>query len=207
MNIKSLVRDFAALQVVQRISGPLVKLLPVETMPGWIARMHGMSVPTRVIPLADPSPSSGANIKIILSLVKSVLHLDGELAECGVYRGSTLTPLGLYLTQNNVPKKLFGFDLFEGFGDLDTGGSAESAYIQAHGTCDSTSYEMVQSMIDRFGLSNVTIVKGFFDETLARVKNVRFCFVNLDVDLYESVQGLLGFFLRPHGTGWCHLTR
>jgi O-methyltransferase len=194
MDVKSVIRDSPALRVVQRISGPLVKRLPVETMPGWIARMHGMSVPARIMPLADPSPGSGANIKIILSLVKSVLHLDGALAECGVYRGSTLIPLGLYLAQNNVKKKLLGFDSFEGFGDLDRGGSIEGAYFQAHGTCNDTSYEMVQSMVDRFGLSNVTIVKGFFNETLPKVKNERFCFVNLDVDLYESYKVCLEFF-------------
>src|SRR5947207_14300789 len=102
--IKATLRDSIGVRVVQRISGPLAKRLPVERMPWWIGAMHNISVPMRLVPLAEPSPSSGANIKIILSIVKSILHLDGALAECGVYRGSTLVPLGLYLAHNGEHK-------------------------------------------------------------------------------------------------------
>src|SRR5260370_40512888 len=94
--LKAAIRDSTALHVAERISGPLVKRLPVESMPGWLGRMYGINVPKRVVPLAEPSPSSGANIKIILRIVESTLPLEGDLAECGVYRGATLTPLSLY---------------------------------------------------------------------------------------------------------------
>jgi O-methyltransferase len=157
--------------------------------------MHAISVPKRVVPLAEASPSSGANIKIILRIVESTLHLESDLAECGVYRGATLIPLALYLAQHNVQKKLYGFDSFEGFGDLEHGGPVETAYIQAHGTCDDTSYEVVQEKVERFDLlDRVILVKGFFNESFRTVENLRFCFVHLDVNLYASYKVCLEFF-------------
>jgi hypothetical protein len=196
MSIKTAIRDSALLRVAQQLSGPLTRRLPVETIPGWLGKMHGISVPKGVVPLSTPSPASAANIKIILNLVKSVTHLDGDLAECGVYRGRTLIPMGLYLAQNNLPKKLYGFDSFEGFGNLDRGGPAENAYIQAHGfDCADTSYEIVRQMVDRFGLSDrAVLIKGFFEKTLHNAAWTRFCFVHLDVDLYDSYRTCLRFF-------------
>ncbi len=164
-------------------------------MPGWFARMHGISVPARITPLPAPSPSSSANIKIILSLVKQVVDRDGDLAECGVYRGATLIPLGLYLKQHGIQKTLYGLDSFEGFGDVNYGGAVETAYITKHGNLSDTSYNMVQAMVDRFGLTKQTpLVRGFFDKTLSTIKDRRFCFVHLDVDLYNSYMVCLKFF-------------
>ena len=201
--MKAIIRDSALVRAVQDISGPVARRLPVETMTGWIGKMHGISVPKRVIPLLTRSPSSGANIKIILGLMKSVIHLDGDLAECGVYRGKTLIPVGLYLTQHGIVKKLYGFDPFEGFGRVDHGGATEDAYIEEHGELADTSIDYVQRMVDRFNLTDqVSLIKGFFELTLSNLTMKRFCFVHLDVDLYDSYITCLRFFYErmvPNG--------
>jgi O-methyltransferase len=189
-DIKAAIRDSVPVRVVQQISSGLIRRTPVENLPGWVGRFYGFQVPKGVLPLQKPSPSEGANIKIILDLAKSVLDLDGNLAECGVYRGGTLIPLGLYLAQTNVKKQLYGFDSFEGFGDL-----AEQAYLQTYGACTDTSYETVHEKISRLHLSEqVILIRGFFNDTLGAFRDRRFCFVHLDCDLYESYKVCLNFF-------------
>lgn len=173
----------------------MIRRRTLDEIPGWLARIHGLSVPKRVVPHHEPSPIGGPNIKIILGLVNSVLHLDGDLAECGVYRGSTILALGLYLVRNNPQKKAFGFDSFEGFGDLTRPEFSEDSAILAHGTCTDTSFEMLRSRIRDLGLSDcVEIIKGYFNETLNQVESRKFCFSHLDCDIYESYRCCLQFF-------------
>jgi len=135
-------------------------------------------------------------------MMKSILHLDGDLAECGVYRGETLIPLGLYLKQNHMNKKIFGFDSFEGFGELAHPDAAENATIREHSLCTNTSYEMVRAKITRLNLSErVFIIKGFFSTSLSYVHDRQFCFVHLDCDLYESYKTCLNFFYQRMVSG------
>jgi hypothetical protein len=137
--------------------------------------------------------------------LKSVVYLYGDIAECGVYRARTLVPVGLYLMQNKIQNKtLYGFDSFEGFGDLDRGGEVENDYIETS-ACDfsNTSYANVQRMVSRFHLNGrIILVKGFFEKTLHAAESRHFCFVHLDVDLHDSYKTCLEFFyprIVPNG--------
>jgi O-methyltransferase len=193
--IKAAIRDSAPLWAIQRISNPLIRRWPVESIPGWVGKVHGLRVPRGVVPYKTPSPEGHANINIILSLTKAVLDFEGDFAECGVYRGSTIIPLGLYLAQNNSRKKVFGFDSFAGFGDCEHIDPTEDVYIRTYGSCTDTSYEMVQAKIAHLNLSEqVILIKGFFNASLSAVKDRKFCFVHLDCDLYESYKVCLNFF-------------
>jgi len=195
MSLKTVIRNSPLMRVIQDVSSPIARRLPVESMPGWVGFLHGLSVPKRAVPLPSPSPASGANIKVIFSLLKPVIHLPGDLAECGVFRGHTLIPVGLYLAQNKIDKRVYGFDSFEGFGDVDRGGATEDEFIKEYGDLDDTSFDLVQGMVDRFDLNNhVSLIRGYFDRTLQTVSTKRFCFVHLDVDLYESYITCLQFF-------------
>jgi Macrocin-O-methyltransferase (TylF) len=144
--IRAAIRDSAPLWAIERISRPLIRRWPVERIPGWMAKIHGLRVPRGVVSLKIPSPEGHANINIILSLTKAVLDLEGDFAECGVYRGATIIPLALYLVQHNVRKKIFGFDSFAGFGDEHLG-PGEDIYIRTYGSCQDTSCEMVQAKL------------------------------------------------------------
>jgi hypothetical protein len=192
---RSKIKAAIPLWVIRSISTQLIRRLPVQRIPGWAGRSQGLSVPKSVVPFTMPLPSGSANIKIILALTKSILHLEGDLAECGVYQGSTLIPVGLYLAQNNARKKVFGFDSFVGFGDLACLDPGWDASTRANSLFTDTSYEMVQAKIERLNLTeHVIIVKGFFSSRLGAVEDRRFCFVHLDCDLYESYKTCLGFF-------------
>jgi len=54
-----------------------------------------------------------------------------------------------------------------------------------------TSLEIVSEKLRRFGLNNVQLIKGFFQESLARCKEDRFAFVHLDGDTYASYRDCL----------------
>ena len=193
--IKATIRDSALLATI-------IRQWPVENLPSWVGKKYGLRVPNGVVPFKVPLPIGNANIKIILGMAKSRLHLEGDLAECGVYRGETLIPLGLYIKQNHINKKIFGFDTFEGFGELAHSDPAENANIRTHCLFTDTSYEMVQGKITRLNLSErVFIIKGFFSNSLSGVRDRRFCFVHLDCDLYDSYKTCLNFFYNRMTSG------
>ncbi len=74
--------------------------------------MAGEELDDRRVAAGFRGPS---NINILLSLLEQTEHLDGDVAECGVFRGATLLAMGLHLHQRGVDKTFLGFDSFQGF--------------------------------------------------------------------------------------------
>jgi O-methyltransferase len=201
MKLRSFVGDIA------RVSSlPLLKILPIERWPRLPGKLQGIHVPRGIVPSPMKTPAGGVNIKIIFKLLEQSRDVEGDVAECGVYRGATLIPMALYLKQRGIEKSVFGFDSFEGFDesvniDIRLGGrDIESKRV---GGLGDTSYEELADKIARFGLSSaVTLVKGYFRETLPRFDSCRVSFVHLDCDLYQSYKDCLEFFyprLSPGG--------
>ncbi|MDP3919640.1 MAG: TylF/MycF/NovP-related O-methyltransferase [Candidatus Omnitrophota bacterium] len=152
----------------------------------------------RVPPRGASSAAGGANVNIILELLQQTVKIDGDIAECGVYRGHTLVPMGTYIKQQAIKKHIYGLDSFEGFDetvniDIALGGSHYS--LKREKGFDDTSYDLVQDKMEYFNLESiVTLIPGFFERTLSEIKDVRFSFVHLDVDLYQSYKACLEFF-------------
>jgi hypothetical protein len=187
----------------QRVSGalyPVGNLIPpsryrnrpIRSWPAVTALLYDIKVPKAV-----RAKAGGANINILFDLLDKTLSVAGDVAECGVFRGRTLVPMGVYLVQNGSPKHIFGFDSFEGFDDavnvdVQLGGQAsKDKHVAAF---NETSVQFVQAKLTRFGLGNATLVKGFFRDTLLQHANRRFSFVHLDCDIYESYKECLAFF-------------
>jgi len=186
-------------RTLRRFSAYLFRRVPVQQWPATFARFHGLNVPrlgkqppgSRIRP-----PTSSA---IIFSFLDQTRHVEGAVVECGVYRGSTLVTMGLYLKQKGIAKKVFGFDSFEGFGeevqtDIRLGG--DSSPVKKVGGHGDTSYKQVSDAIARFGLSSaVTLVPGFFKDSLSRLSSFpNVSFLHLDCDLYDSYKECLAFF-------------
>ena len=124
------------------------------------------------------------------------LRLDGDVAECGVFRGASLLRLACTLRQANSDKSLIGFDSFGGF----PAGSVEDVDVPAKRILSrvASKFRHVEHVPARirnhcrmFNFKNVELVPGYFDETLKEVRNRKFCFVHLDVDLYQSYRTCL----------------
>ncbi len=166
---------------------------PLSEWPKWVGRVCGINLPKRTTK-RQILESGGSNINIIFKLLDLTRDVKGHVAECGVFRGHSLLPIGLYLRQENALKKIYGFDSFEGFNeevqiDLDLGQEI------SEGAFNSTSFNYVENLIKGFKLTDeVIIFQGYFEDTLSNVQDKNFSFVHLDCDLYSSYKTCLEFF-------------
>ncbi len=131
-------------------------------------------------------------------------HIEGNVAECGVYRGDSAKFINKYFSD----RKLYLFDTFEGFEHEDLDYEIENL---SEGFNDSffnedifkdTSVDIVKRKMSK--VENVMIKKGFFPETAADIED-SFCFVNLDMDLYTPMLSGLRFFWNKMEKGGCIL--
>ena len=133
----------------------------------------------------------------LYSSVRATRGLPGDIAELGVYTGNSAR----LFCELKGDRELFLFDTFEGMPDAKIGG----ADTWPAGTHTDTSLDSVRRRLSAF--PGVHFIPGVFPESLeahAELEPSRreFCFVHLDVDLYESTLAGLEFFyprLVPSG--------
>jgi oxalate---CoA ligase len=181
-------------------TSPFVRLRAIEQCPGWLATLHDLKVPANIEPNKFEPTAGSSNIRIIFQLLDQVLPLSGDVAECGVWQGSTLIPTGLYVRRRAPGKRVLGFDSFQGLDDAvsrDVALGGEDDARKRVGGFSNTSYERVLRRVQQFGLApTVTLVKGYFKDTLAQYTDSRFCFVHLDCVIYESYKQCLEYFYQ-----------
>lgn len=185
-------------QLLRRLTAPLFRTRPIKTWPAAIGRIHDLTIPRGVSPNPQPEPRGAANINILLEFLDRTAGVPGAVAECGVYRGCTLVPMAIYLRQTGSPKQVFGFDSFEGFGDVirhdgQLAASEVDPNMRRDGFSD-TSRDLVKSKLELFQLSGVELVPGFFSKSLPTCPERHFSFVHLDCDAYESYRDCLNHF-------------
>lgn len=121
-----------------------------------------------------------------LSLLQRSVDIEVEVAEAGVFQGD----FAECINRCYPNRKLHLFDTFEGFVDRDIKNEREMSQAK-QGDYSNTTVEVVKEKM--LYPQNVIIHKGYFPET-AKDVNSRFCFVNLDLDLYEPTYQGLRFF-------------
>lgn len=123
-------------------------------------------------------------LKVIYDLVSRTSHLDGYMAEVGVYKGGT----SYLIAQTDPNRMLYSCDSFEGLPDAD-----KSIDLHNKGDFNDVVYENVKQFLD---LPNVRVIKGFFpnQELHKDMYDKEFSFVHLDVDLYKPTLECLEFF-------------
>ncbi|MCL1986563.1 MAG: TylF/MycF family methyltransferase [Firmicutes bacterium] len=116
-------------------------------------------------------------------------EIIGNVAEGGVLQGyfakeiNRLFPL----------KTLYLFDTFAGFDERDISVEQQMQYSSKPvGFYNITTEELVMSQMPH--PEKCVIKKGYFPETTAGLEDERFCFVNLDFDLYKPTLARLEFF-------------
>lgn len=117
-------------------------------------------------------------------------NLDGSVAELGVYRGDFARKINECFSD----RALYLFDTFEGFEDKDLAQSKDGTMGATLGKkhFSNTSVELVLGKMPH--KEQCIIKKGWFPQSSVGVENERFCFVNLDADLYEPILAGLEFF-------------
>jgi hypothetical protein len=122
---------------------------------------------------------------VIYQYAKQVCSLDGDVAEVGVYKGGSAKIIAGVFNKSN--KSIHLFDTFSGM-------PAVSLETDLHNQGDfmDTSLEEVKKFLQDF--NNVFFYPGFFPDTSHPIKDKKFCFVSVDVDIYQSVKDCCDFF-------------
>lgn len=144
--------------------------------------------------LGIKNPNRPSNLSIVLDAIVATRQVPGDVVECGIYRGSSLGTLGLFLKEVGSRKRLWGLDSFQGFPsatahDLIDGvlpDKSQPAYFA------DTSETLVRGLVRRLGLDGlVEIVPGYFEETCASLPVQAISVLWLDCDLYRSYRTCL----------------
>ncbi|ECP7610347.1 methyltransferase [Campylobacter jejuni] len=114
-------------------------------------------------------------------------NLNGSVAELGVFQGDFAKKINQFF-----PKKtLYLFDTFEGFDARDLL-NEELSVRNLGGHLVNTSVDLVRKKMPH--PENVVIKQGWFPSTATDLEDEKFCFVNIDTDLYDSILSGLEFF-------------
>ncbi len=122
-------------------------------------------------------------------------HIQGNLAELGVYKGE----FAKYLNQYFPEKKLYLFDTFSGFDKKDKS-DVDIRLESGHTFSDGSVEEVLNKMVRK---ESCVIRKGYFPDTAAGLEEEVYCLVSLDADLYKpTLAGLEYFYPRLCGGGY-----
>jgi hypothetical protein len=131
------------------------------------------------------------------TLLRDLPRVEGAIIECGTYRGATLLGMAHVMVVRGLKPRMYGLDSFEGFPeprpeDAQPGGGLHPDVHR--GALGDTSYEKLLRRIELLGWSDrISVLKGFFDQTLSRLAHEKFTVAHLDCDLYESYKVCLEF--------------
>lgn len=122
-------------------------------------------------------------------LFDRIRNVPGDIVECGVGRGDSLLMLALLAKDEGAERKLWGFDSFEGLPEPSD--ADHSPRRPKRGQIAWSIYSVQKRLLDSglpadFFYSQITLVKGLFQDTLKEYRGESIALLHADVDLYES---------------------
>jgi O-methyltransferase len=129
---------------------------------------------------------------IVFWLANFVKHLEGDFVECGVNKGGFARGIIQYTKFQEIGKKFYLFDTFEGFvekyvSEKEKENDILSVYAKHYTDC----YDEVKKTFAEF---NVEIVKGPVPETLTHVEIDKVSFLSIDMNCTAPEVAALNFF-------------
>jgi hypothetical protein len=158
--------------------------------------------------LASPSRSGQRPDRkfVAWSMALSTLNIEGDTAECGVFDGATSYLICSAGKRTGVRKTHHAFDSWEGLSapsDEDRTENKFNIFFWEKGDLSVTQEQTMQNLSD---FDNVIYYKGWIPERFHEIKDKRFSFVHIDVDIYEPTRDSLEFFyprMSPGGVILC----
>lgn len=126
----------------------------------------------------------------LYTICRSLSNLKGDLAEVGVFNGGS----SKILCQTKGNKSLHLFDTFEGLPK-----KTKEDFKGFNISDFNCSLEKVKNNLKDY--KNVFYYKGLIKDTCYKIKENKFSFVHLDVDLYNSTLDCLEFFYKRMNSG------
>lgn len=135
-------------------------------------------------------------------LLRNIRLKDGDVCEAGCWRGLSSYQIASYIKSKNEKVCFHIFDSFEGLSELESVDKYENDTrdidaVRKHLAC---SLEEVQNNLKEFDF--IKYYKGWIPGRFHEVKDKKFSFINIDVDLYKPIKESFEFFhprLIPQG--------
>lgn len=131
---------------------------------------------------------------VLYTLLRQALTIDGDVWECGVYRGGTAAMLARIICESGTHKKLFLFDTFAGMPATDKGRD-----LHQEGDFSDTSIEQVEAFINAPAVA--VLRKGKIPDTFAGLESHQIAFAHIGVDIYKSIIDSLNFIWARVSSG------
>ena len=141
---------------------------------------------------------------VLLQAVKKVIKnkIEGDIVECGVWKGGNLILCQKYLNLQNAIIKIHGFDNFEGMvkpKEIDADyrnvpASEMHSLFKKDKNKNSWAYcsleEINKNINETVPKHNIKLIKGIVEKTLLEPKNLpdKISILRLDTDFYESTK-------------------
>ena len=145
--------------------------------------------------------ASKLNLWSIFQSIKYISDnkISGDIVECGVYNGNTLSLLGRLIKKHNLNKKIWGYDTFEK-GFLKENLSKFDINFKNNKITeldnDDTHYFKISEVIsnineqDNYDTNNYKLIQGDIIKTLDDEENIpeKISFLRMDTDLYATTK-------------------
>tara|TARA_Y100000816_G_C25956039_1_gene498845 strand:- start:75 stop:857 length:783 start_codon:yes stop_codon:yes gene_type:complete len=145
--------------------------------------------------------ASKLNLWSILQSLKYIQknEIIGDIVECGVYNGNTLSFIVNFLNNNNLERKIWGYDTFEdGFlkiheSEFDIDFKSKKKIDLSD---DKTQYYTLAQVTEnirnnnKIDLNSLKLIKGDVIKTLDNVNNLpeKISFLRMDTDIYKTTK-------------------
>lgn len=134
-------------------------------------------------------------------LYKLISSLEGDIIECGVFKGASLMRfvnfIQLFEREKHFKRNVIGFDIFGKFPgtDFEEDKAELQAFIDETGGGISIDEDELNSYIELKNFKNCKLVKGDILDTVPKFvsanPNTKIALLNIDTDIYEPCKVIL----------------
>ena len=184
------------------------RILKINSIPYYSIPIEASENEKKIIKVAKQfSMTSEARMFSLTQAFKYVVQnqIQGDLVECGVWRGGNLILFAKLLEEYKINKDIFGYDTFEGMStpsriDVNLKGKLAIDLLQKEKKNENLentmwAYSSIDSVKKNFNKSikvnqKLNLIKGNIIDTLKVKENLplKISILRLDTDFYESTQ-------------------
>ncbi len=131
-------------------------------------------------------------------LFEKTLQIEGDIIECGVFKGASFSRFAMFRKVHNLEeKKLIGFDTFGDFPETEYEKDKElrEKFIEGAGNQSISRNQMLEVLTKKKCNENINLLEGDITETIPEFvrnnKGLRISLLNVDVDIYEPTVTIL----------------
>jgi O-methyltransferase len=137
----------------------------------------------------------------LCNLLRNMAIHDGDVCELGCWRGLSAYQLASQLASRDFKNYFCIFDSFEGLSEVDDIDRRKDSNIDYNEKRNlfACSDEIVRKNLKEF--SFIRYFKGWIPDRFEEVKDRRFSFVHIDLDLYQPIRDSIRFFYPRLNSG------